>query len=128
MFTNGLTMKNKGYVEKAWGYELIWATNDLYCGKLMVFAKPGAKSSMHFHKNKDETWFVNAGQFMLRYIDTKTGEQKEMLIKEGDTWNNPPLQPHQLEALQPNSIIFEVSTADDTDDTYRLTTSTSPSK
>lgn len=128
MFTNGLTMKNKGYVEKSWGYELIWATNELYCGKLMVFAKPGAKSSMHFHKNKDETWFVNAGQFMLRYIDTTTGEQKELLIKEGDTWHNPPLQPHQLEALQPNSIIFEVSTEDDTDDTYRLTTSTSPSK
>lgn len=128
MFTNGSAMKNKGYVEKSWGYELIWATNDLYCGKLMVFTKPGAKSSMHFHKNKDETWFVNVGQFMLRYIDTTTGEQKELLIKEGDTWHNPPLQPHQLEALQPNSIIFEVSTEDDTDDTYRLTTSTSPTK
>lgn len=128
MFTNGLTMKNKGYVEKLWGYELIWATNDMYCGKLMVFANPGAKTSMHFHKNKDETWFINAGQFMLRYIDTKTGEQKEILIKEGDTWHNPPLQPHQIEALQPNSIIFEVSTEDDSDDTYRLTTSTSSPK
>ena len=39
-----------GTVEKGWGIELIWATNDLYCGKLMVFNKPGAKFSMHFHK------------------------------------------------------------------------------
>ena len=113
-------MRNKGYIEKSWGYELIWATNDMYCGKLMVYTKPGTKSSMHFHKDKDETWFVNAGQFILRYIDTATGEHKELVLKEGDTWNNPPLQPHQLESLQPNSIIFEVSTADDTDDTYRL--------
>lgn len=121
-------MKNKGYIEKSWGYELIWATNEMYCGKLLVFTKPGARSSMHFHKNKDETWFVNSGQFMLRYIDTTTGETKETLIKQGDTWNNPRLQPHQLEALQPNSVIFEVSTEDDTDDTYRLTTSTSSPK
>lgn len=121
-------MRNNGYIEKSWGYELIWATNDLYCGKLMVFTKPGGKSSMHFHKEKDETWFVNAGQFMLRYIDTKTGEPGETLIKEGDTWHNPPLQPHQLEALQPNSIIFEVSTADDTDDTYRISPASPPTK
>ena len=32
-----------GKVEKGWGYELIWATNDLYCGKIMVFEKVGSK-------------------------------------------------------------------------------------
>ena len=29
----------EGKVDKGWGYELIWATNDLYCGKIMVFEK-----------------------------------------------------------------------------------------
>jgi mannose-6-phosphate isomerase-like protein (cupin superfamily) len=109
-----------GVQEKGWGYELIWATNDKYCGKIMCFTKPGSKFSMHFHRDKDETWFVNAGQFMLRYIDTATAEHKEILLKEGDTWHNPPLQPHQLEALQPNSMIFEVSTADSVEDNYRI--------
>lgn len=121
-------MRNNGYVEKTWGYEVVWANKDLYCGKLMVFTKPGTKTSMHFHKDKDETWFVNSGQFILRYIDTATAEVKEILIKEGDTWHNPPLQPHQLEALQPNSIIYEVSTVDDTDDTYRVMASTTSNK
>ena len=99
----------EGMVKKGWGYEIIWATNDKYCGKLMIFEKARAKFSMHFHREKDETWFVNAGQFMLRWIDTKTATLHEKILKEGDVWHNPPLQPHQLESLQPNSIIFENS-------------------
>ena len=66
----------EGKVDKGWGYELIWATNDKYCGKIMVFEKVGSKFSMHFHKEKDETWFVNTGRFLLNYIDTTTAEYK----------------------------------------------------
>lgn len=109
-----------GTVKKGWGMEIIWATNDQYCGKIMLFDKKGAKFSMHFHKEKDETWFVNSGQFILRYIDTATATTREVILKEGDVWRNPPLQPHQLEALQPNSMIFEVSTPDSVEDNYRI--------
>ncbi len=38
----------------------------------------------------------------------------------GDTWHNPPLQPHQLEALEDGSSISEVSTADSIEDNYRV--------
>jgi mannose-6-phosphate isomerase-like protein (cupin superfamily) len=109
-----------GYVEKGWGYELIWATNDKYCGKLMVFTKSGARFSMHFHREKDETWFVNSGRFLVRWIDTKTAKVHEQELKEGDTWHNPPLQPHQLIAIQANSSISEVSTPDSVEDNYRV--------
>jgi len=109
-----------GMVEKGWGYELIFASTENYCGKLLVFTKPGNKFSMHFHKEKDETWFVNSGQFLLRYIDTETAELKQVHLKEGDTWHNPPLMPHQLEAMMPNSSITEVSTADSVEDNYRI--------
>ena len=40
----------QGKVDKGWGYELIWATNDKYCGKIMVFEKICSKFSMHFDK------------------------------------------------------------------------------
>ena len=33
--------RHSGKVDKGWGYELIWATNELYCGKIMVFSKKG---------------------------------------------------------------------------------------
>jgi mannose-6-phosphate isomerase-like protein (cupin superfamily) len=109
-----------GVVKKGWGYELIWATNDKYCGKIMVFEKAGAKFSMHFHREKDESWFVNSGKFKVRWIDTSNATLYEKELKEGDTWHNPPLQPHQLEALVDNSSITEVSTADSVEDNYRL--------
>jgi mannose-6-phosphate isomerase-like protein (cupin superfamily) len=109
-----------GKVDKGWGYELIFATTDQYCGKIMVFEKVGAKFSMHFHREKDETWFINAGKFKVRWIDTKDATLYEKELKEGDVWHNPPLQPHQLEAMVPNSMVFEVSTADSVEDNYRI--------
>jgi|TARA_B110000977_G_C11022945_1_gene472045 mannose-6-phosphate isomerase len=110
----------QGVVQKGWGYEVIWATTEKYCGKMMVFTNTGARFSMHFHKEKDESWFVNSGRFLVRWIDTKTAETHEQELKEGDTWHNPPLMPHQLIAVQSGSSITEVSTADSVEDNYRV--------
>lgn len=115
-----MTDRLEGKVDKGWGYEVIWATNDMYCGKLMVFNKIGSKFSMHFHKEKDESWFVNYGKFKVTWCDTKDATYHEKILKEGDTWHNPPLQPHQLEALTPGATIFEVSTADSVEDNFRI--------
>lgn len=110
----------QGKIDKGWGMELIWATNEKYSGKILIFDKAGAKMSMHYHKDKDETWFVNSGKFKLRWIDTNTAQLYEQELKEGDVWRNPPMLPHQLEALVPNSMIFEVSTADSVEDNFRI--------
>ena len=113
-------INKEGKVDKSWGYELIFSSNDLYCGKLLVFTKKNAKFSMHFHKTKDESWFVNSGRFLLRWIDTQTAELHEQELKAGDTWRNPPLQPHQLVCMERGSSITEVSTADSVEDNYRV--------
>lgn len=110
----------KGYVEKGWGYEYIWASNDKYCGKILHFTKAGSKFSMHFHKEKDETWYVNAGKFKLKYIDTNTAQLHEEILEQGNIWRNPPLFPHQLESMEDHSIIVEVSTPDSVEDNYRI--------
>lgn len=115
-----MTQRLDGKVDKGWGYEVIWATNDKYAGKVLVFEKVGAKFSMHFHKEKDETWFVNAGQFKLIYCDTTKATYHEKILNEGDVWRNPPMMPHQLVALKPNSMVFEVSTPDSVEDNYRI--------
>ena len=44
-----MTQRLTGKVDKGWGYEIIWATTDQYCGKILVFEKAGNKFSMHFH-------------------------------------------------------------------------------
>jgi mannose-6-phosphate isomerase-like protein (cupin superfamily) len=111
-------MRLNGMVKKGWGHELIWATNDLYCGKLMHFNKD-AKFSMHFHSNKDETWLILEGKFELRYIDTKDASTHSKILKEGDTWRNYPLEPHQLICIE-EGIVVEVSTPDSVEDNYRV--------
>jgi len=109
-----------GKVDKAWGHELIFATNENYCGKMLCFSKAGNKFSMHFHREKDETWFVLKGSFKLNIIETKTSNQVETILKTGQVWRNLPLVPHQLTALENDSIIIEVSTADSVEDNYRI--------
>lgn len=115
-----MTERLHGKITKGWGYEVIWASTDKYCGKILVFDKVNAKFSMHFHKEKDETWFVNNGKFQLLWIDTKTAELYTKDLTTGMTWHNPPLQPHQLICKEAGSSITEVSTADSVEDNYRV--------
>ena len=111
-------MRLDGEVKKGWGSELIWATNDKYCGKFLNFEQ-GGKFSMHFHAQKDETWYVLSGMFEVRYIQTQTAEVKSHFLKQGDTWRNEPLEPHQLICLERGTIV-EVSTPDSVEDNYRV--------
>ena len=111
-------MRLEGFVEKGWGHEFIFATNDKYCGKLLKFNK-GAKFSMHFHAHKDETWYVLSGKFKVVCINTSNADQYSAVLEEGDTWHNKPLQPHQLICIEEGSII-EVSTPDSVEDNYRV--------
>lgn len=107
-------------VKKGWGREIIFADNENYCGKLMIFDKVGNKSSMHFHINKHETWYVQKGLFKVNWIDHNDASLETYVIKEGDVWINEQGSPHQLEAMEDDSIIFEVSTRDDPRDNYRV--------
>ena len=111
-------MRLSGMVPKGWGHELIFASTDHYCGKLLDFNE-GAEFSMHFHAQKDETWYVLKGRFQIRCIDTITASEYTKEIKTGDTWHNPPLLPHQLKCIEAGTII-EVSTADSILDNYRV--------
>lgn len=105
-------------IPKGWGHELIIENNEKYCGKVLVF-KEGCKFSMHYHMLKDETWYVNKGQFIYRYIDTEVGITHEINLKEGDVVRQRPGQPHQLIALTDGEV-FEVSTQHFDSDSYRI--------
>lgn len=111
-------MRLEGFVEKGWGHEFIFATNDKYCGKLLKFNK-GARFSMHFHAHKDETWYVLNGKFEVKYIQTKDASIRNTILNEGDVWRNEPLEPHQVICLEEGTII-EVSTPDSVEDNYRV--------
>jgi quercetin dioxygenase-like cupin family protein len=105
-------------IPKGWGHEVIFENNELYCGKLLVFKK-GCKFSMHYHMIKDETWYVQEGEFIYRWIDTEKGQVVTETLVKGDSVRQLPGQPHQLEALT-DGTIYEVSTQHFDSDSYRL--------
>jgi mannose-6-phosphate isomerase-like protein (cupin superfamily) len=105
-------------IPKGWGHEIIIENNERYCGKILVF-KAGCKFSMHYHIIKDETWYVNSGEFIYKWIDTKTAEIYENKLNIGDVVRQRPGQPHQLIAITDGEI-FEVSTTHFDEDSYRI--------
>lgn len=105
-------------VPKGWGHEVIFVNNELYCGKVLVFKK-GCKFSMHYHVIKQETWYVQSGDFIFNWIDTENGITHTMELKTGDSVTIPIGMPHQLHALTDGEI-FEVSTQHFDSDSYRI--------
>jgi len=113
-------LQQAGKVDKGWGFEIVWSNNDKYCGKLLVFTRAGAKTSMVFHKEKQKSWFINGGRFKISFIELATGNLKEVELGEGQTVDFGELSPHQVEALEDGSMIFEVGTSDYVEDRFRL--------
>ena len=103
---------------KGWGAEVWIINNDKYCGKLLKFNQ-GATFSDHYHKKKDETWYVLYGRLELRYYNLANADRIITELKPGSVVHIPPSTPHQLVALEPSAII-EVSTTHEESDSYRI--------
>jgi mannose-6-phosphate isomerase-like protein (cupin superfamily) len=103
---------------KAWGEEVILHNRADYCGKLLRF-NAGGKFSMHFHIEKNETWYVNRGTFLLTYIDTEKAEKNNITLTQGDIIEIEKGLPHQLECPYGGEI-FEVSSMHYDYDSYRI--------
>ena len=71
---------------KGWGHEKWIVNEEKYCGKLLFF-KAGKRCSWHYHKIKDETFYVQSGELMVIYGDD---EDIEKAIRESaDTVYHP---------------------------------------
>ncbi len=116
----GMKTHQPKFVEKPWGHELWIHNSPEYCGKLLVFPTAGNAFSMHYHMIKAESWYVQSGSFMFEYVDTEAATREHIILKVGECVDIPRGQPHQLIALEDNSIIFEISTEHFNEDSYRI--------
>lgn len=113
-----LKEENVTKVEKGWGHEIIFVNNEKYCGKILHFKKD-AKFSMHFHIQKEETWYISTGKFLFRKINTKNADIEEKLLTPGCCVTNKIGEPHQI-ICEEEGDIFEVSTQHFDTDSYRV--------
>ena len=104
-------------VDKPWGYELIWAHTDLYVGKVL-FVRSGHSLSLQFHKEKDESWYVQSGRAKLELGQAGAGVLNEEVITKGACFHYTPGTVHRVTAVE-DTTILEVSTPH-LDDVVRL--------
>jgi mannose-6-phosphate isomerase len=104
-------------VEKPWGYELIWALTDVYCGKVL-FVRAGHSLSLQFHREKDESWHIQSGRAKLELGESGEGALSEEVVSAGASFRLPPGTVHRITALE-DTTVLEVSTPH-LDDVVRL--------
>jgi quercetin dioxygenase-like cupin family protein len=106
-------------VQKGWGYEKWIVNNEKYCGKLLFFNK-GKRCSWHYHKIKDETFYLQSGLISLYYGWEKDLSKSDLLVlKPGDSFHIQIGLKHQMVALE-DSELFEFSTEHFDSDSYRI--------
>ncbi len=104
-------------VEKPWGWELIWAQADAYLGKVL-FVRAGESLSLQFHREKDESWYVQSGRAELQLGAAGEAVLNNEVVSAGASFRFPPGTVHRLKALE-DTTILEVSTPHP-DDVVRL--------
>jgi mannose-6-phosphate isomerase-like protein (cupin superfamily) len=104
-------------VEKPWGWELIWAESERYCGKLL-YVRSGHALSLQYHEVKDESWYVERGRadLELGLVGEEALERRE--IGPGDCFRFRPGTVHRVRAIE-DLLVVEVSTPE-LDDVVRL--------
>ena len=101
--------------KKVWGSEQWIANTDKYCGKILTLKK-GFQCSIHYHKVKDETFYILSGKVLME-VD---GESK--IMNKEDSQRIIPGTKHRFTGLE-NSEIIEFSTHHEEGDSYRDTES-----
>ena len=104
-------------VDKPWGWELIWAHADEYVGKIL-FVRAGHSLSLQFHREKDESWYVQEGRAKLELGRAGDAILNEEVIAAGATFHFEPGTVHRVTAIE-DTTILEVSTPH-LDDVVRL--------
>lgn len=98
--------------QKIWGHEEWIVNTPLYCGKFL-YLKKGKRCSIHYHKKKDETFYVLSGKVLMEV----NGEER--IMEKKDIQHIIPMTKHRFSGLK-DSVIIEFSTHHEERDSYRI--------
>jgi mannose-6-phosphate isomerase-like protein (cupin superfamily) len=113
------TTSQQTFVPKGWGFEKWITNNDKYCGKLLYFVK-GKKCSWHYHKIKDEVFYIQSGKLQVFYGESDEWlDSQAIILEKGDSFHVKTGLRHQMLALE-DTEMFEFSTQHFDEDSYRV--------
>ena len=119
---------HKQIIKKKWGYEKIITNDREYCGKILTVLPNGNTGSIHYHKQKIETFHMLKGKLELELyiLDNKDNPSLKKCIIEkfilniGDSITLHPYKGHRFWAIDEVAEFIEFSTQDSPEDSYRL--------
>jgi len=116
----------RSYHKHLWGSEDWLVNNELYCAKCLNVWK-GYMSSLHYHKEKDETFIIIKGEVLLEVggpcqlgLEKLYPLKKNIKLKVGDGYRLEPHTVHRFRAISKNAVILEVSTHHSDDDSVKI--------
>jgi len=98
-------------ITKIWGEEH-WLANEEFCCKKLLVSE-GYMCSLHYHKIKDELFYVVYGKVKIELNDIIK------ILKAGDWVRVKPEDKHRFSGLE-DSLIIESSTHHIEEDSYRI--------
>ena len=99
--------------EKTWGGEIWVENNELYCSKLLLCTGNwSSQGKYHYHKNKDETFFILDGILLLDI------DKNESILTEGESYRIKPNTKHRFKSFTESCLVLETSTHHEDSDTY----------
>ena len=102
-------------VEKLWGHERILHNVGGYCMKELTLNQ-GYQSSLHMHREKDETFYVAKG---IIELELGCRDCKVNVLGPGEWANVPPKMWHRFRAISGKATVVEASTEHRDYDVYR---------
>jgi quercetin dioxygenase-like cupin family protein len=107
------------FVPKGWGFEKWIVNSPEYCGKLLYFVK-GRRCSWHYHKLKDEVFYIQSGKVLLKYGENDDlSRASELILTPGERFHVTRGLRHQIIALE-DTEVFEFSTQHFDSDSYAI--------
>ena len=113
-------------VNKKWGYEIWIENNDLYCGK-HLHVLPHKYCSVHYHKDKKETFYIISGELSLQYSENLNKDvwglslADAIVLKQGESFTIEPYVAHRFTSNTSYPCDFiEISTHHNDEDSYRI--------
>ena len=82
--------------------------------------KKGFFRGSHFHRQKEEVFYVVRGRIRARFVDTETDERGEFVLEEGDKIRIEPLCGHILHGLEDSMVVEYSPQFYDIEDNFRI--------
>ena len=92
---------------KVWGHT-VKLVDTPFCEVHRLVANKGGVCSKHLHKHKYNTFYIEQGRMLIRVWKNDYDLCDETILEKGQQITVPPGELHQFEALEDETICFEI--------------------